>query len=559
MEQAQEMQTIQPRKRGWKRIGIEAAIYTSVLLLTFFLFLIFKPMINTHSLGFAAQLFMTLCIVGCLVFISYMGATKRLTTGHVIVILLLIGFVLRVGYMLYTPAAVRQMDTYSYNKRKNLHNGHEGYAWTIFSTGKLPSCNDYQFYHPPLNALLQAGFMKITSAFTRLFSLGGDFFAKFAYKKPSYVDEERYFLYSTCQILAVLYSTVTAVTLVKTLNLFGFSGKLKVLLAAFLILYPRQIQFAGQLNNDGLSYMLGMLALYYALKWWKGERKFIWMIACAFAVGLGMMTKLSSATICLPIAGIFIYEFVCTLRKKEGAMKLWKMVLQYGVFLVICAPIGLWFQVYAKQRFDQNFGYVFDNLVKSLYTGDESFFDRFIFPRDLSEIFGRIYCQTHNGNYHVFNFALRSSIFAEFSYERSDLFAALSIGFAYLAAAMLAAGLVWCGVLYCKQRKNKGLLLSQDLASQTPVISGKDLLFVFLLMQSQAISQIYFNISMPYSCTMDFRYIMPMILAMGLTLGYVSKKLSTVEGKAVAVFHNALLWVVVAFLVSSSAFYLTCA
>lgn len=530
-----------------KKIGVEAAIYACVFLLTAVLFLTVKPLVEKHSKGFVAQTVMGVAVALCLAFIAYMGIAKRLTTRNVVILLLIIGFIMRVGYMLYTPASSRQHDTFSKN-----FDGHEAYAWTIFSTGKLPTTNVYQFYHPPLNALLQAGFMKFVSGLSRLFSADAEFFAKFAYAKPSYVDEERYFLYSACQILSVTYSMITAVVLVKMLNLFSFTGKTKVLLAAFLIFYPRHFQFAGQLNNDGLSYLFATLALYYALKWWKGGRKLVWILLCGLSVGLGMMTKLSSATICLPIAGIFIWEFIQTVRKKENATPFWRLFAQYAIFLCICAPIGLWFQVYAKVRFDQNFGYVFDNLNRRLYTGDHSWFARFVFPFDRGEFFNRIYCYPFE-NYYLFNYALRSSIFGEFSYARADVFACLAVLFAYLVAILLFVAIVWCVVAYIRTKK-KGVSLLQKAD-----ISPKDFFFAFALLQSQVISEIYFYVTMPYGCTMDFRYIMPMILAVALTVGCVKKMLVARGNAAVIVLDRVLTIAIVAFLATSVLFYLTCA
>lgn len=545
-------ESIKKEEKGWHKIIKEGIFYVLLFLVTLFLFLTIKPLIQKQSVGFVAQTIMILGLIACVGVLVYLGMVKGLTTRRIIVILLIMGFILRVGYMLYTPGKVRQMDTY------NNTRDHEAYAWKIFSEGKLPTNNGYQFYHPPFNALIQAGFMKFMSALSDLFSWGGDFFAKFSYKMPTSekygYTAERYFLYNSCQILCVMYSIITAVVLLKILGMFSFSKKTKLFLAAFVIFYPRQIQFSGQLNNDVLSYLLGVLALYFALKWWKGKKSFVHILLCALCLGLGMMTKLSSATVALPIAGIFIYEFIVTLRKKEGTIPWWKLLLQYSSFLVLCAPLGLWFQVYAKIRFNQEFGHVFSNLVKTLYTGDEPFFDRFFFPRDLSEIFGRLYCKTHNGSYNIFNFMLRSSIFAEFSYSRGDMFAAVAVIFAYLSAFLLFVGLIWSFVLWGKKHKEKGVW-----KSLWKLVCGKDFLFIFLLVQSQAVSQIYFNIKMPYSCTMDFRYVMPLILGMALMLGYVEKTLVTAGGKASRVFSRILPITVGAFLVSSALFYCVCA
>ena len=538
------------RNKYWKIARdclLEGALYLCVFLLTLALFITLKPLTNYYNVGAFAKAFIAVVFAGCGVFVAYMVVTKRLTARHIVIILLVAGYALRVGYMLHTPATVRQQDTYS--KR---FNGHEAYAWTLFETGELPTSNDYQFYHPPLNAMLQATFMHVMNWVTSLF--GGKYFPDaFTYGIPDYVDNQRYFLYSSCQILCVLYSFITAVTLVKMVKLFNFSKKTYLFLAAFVVFYPRHIQFAGMLNNDALAYMLSTLALYFALKWWKGGKAFGYIVLCAFAVGLGMMAKLSSATVCLPIAGIFVYEFVCTLKKKEQALKLWKMVLQYGVFLCICAPIGLWFQVYASVRFDQPLGFVFSNLNKKLYTGDHSVWGRFGITFDLSEYVGSLYCRPFEGNYNLLNYALKSSIFGEFFYTQGDGWGAVAVLFAYLGVAFLVFGAVWCLVLWWKSGKDGNSFLSKN----SPV-SHKDVLFTVLLVASQVLSEIYFYIKMPYGCTMDFRYIMPLILGLALSVGIIQKILTASGSERAVEFCNVFYIIVGAFLISSTLFYTVC-
>ena len=522
----------------------EGALYLSVFLVTFLLFVILKPFTGYYHVGAFAKTVIALVFAGCGVFIAYMGATKRLTSRHIILILLVAGYALRVGYMLHTPASVRQQDTYS--KR---FNGHEAYAWTLFETGELPKTNDYQFYHPPLNALLQSTFMRMVDGLTSLF--GGTWFPDaFAYGKPDYVDNQRYFLYSSCQILAVLYSFITAVTLVKMLKLFHFNEKTYLFLSAFVIFFPRHIQFAGMLNNDAIAYMFSTLALYFALKWWKGNKSFVYILLCGLAVGLGMMAKLSSATVCLPIAGIFIYEFIRTLLKKEDALKLWQMVLQYGLFLCICAPIGLWFQVYASMRFDQPLGFVFSNLNKKLYTGHHSVWGRFGITFDLSEYLGTLYCRPFEGNYNLLNYALKSSIFGEFAYTQGDSWGAVSVLFAYMGVVLLVFGAIWCVVLWWKNRKDENSFLHQN----SPV-SHQDVLFTALLVASQVLSEIYFYIKMPYGCTMDFRYIMPLIFGLAVSVGIIGKILTAYGSNRALNFCTIFYIIVGAFLVSSTLFY----
>ena len=525
----------------------EGALYLCVFLVTLALFIAMKPLTNYYNVGAFAKALIAFVFAGCGVFIAYLGATKRLTARHIVIVLLVAGYALRVGYMLHTPATVRQQDTYSKN-----FNGHEAYAWTLFETGGLPTSNDYQFYHPPLNAILQATFMHVIEWFASLF--GGTYFPDaFTYGMPDYVDNQRYFLYSSCQIWAVLYSFITAVTLVKMLKLFDFSEKTYLFLAAFVVFYPRHIQFAGMLNNDALAYMLSTFALYYALKWWKGEKSLAHILLCGLAVGLGMMAKLSSATVCLPIAGIFIYEFIRTLMKKERALKLWEMVVQYGIFLCVCAPIGLWFQVYAGIRFDQPFGFVFSNLNKKLYTGHHSVWGRFGITFDFSEYFGSLYCRPFVGNYNLLNYALKSSIFGEFFYTQGDGWGAVAVLFAYLGVAFLVFGAIWCGVLWWKSGNDENSFLRK----KSPV-SHQDVLFTGLLVASQVLSEIYFYIQMPYGCTMDFRYIMPLILGVALTIGVVNKTLVLAGGKYAHRFSVMLYIAAGGLIISSILFYCVC-
>lgn len=549
---------MQLTKKPWnktRRYLLEAGIYAAVFLLTTALFLWFKPLIKTMNIGMAAQAFIavSLAVIGGVA--VYMCMTKKLTVRRILILMLLAGLALRIGYMLYTPAANRQHDVYS-----SKYNGHEGYAWTLFTTHKLPDSNQWQFYHPPLNALMQAGFMHfmdgLTGAFDKIFQLfgrDGYFPNRFLFNKPSAIEDgTRYYLYQTCQILAVMYAFITCLTLVKTIWLFDFSDKTKLIMAAFVIFFPRHIAFSGLLNNDPISYMFSMLALYQALRWWKSGKSIGRILACAICLGLGMMSKLSSATIALPIAGIFIYEFVLTLRKKAGAMSFGKMILHYGLFLLICAPLGLWFQIYANVRFDQAFGYVPSNLSQNLYTGDHSFFERFIFPFDRSEFFGSIYCVGSNGNYWLFNFSLRSALFTESKFASGEGFAVLSVILAYLAAIVLFVALVWSFVR-CIRAKKTGRSLLKEANVGLP-----DLLFLCLLVQSQVLSEIYFYISAPYACTMDFRYIMPLILGMALMIGFTGKILETDGGKAALVINRLVIILSMSLLISMSMFFCAC-
>ncbi|MCD8372808.1 MAG: hypothetical protein LUD27_05870 [Clostridia bacterium] len=538
----EEMKTVQKKRRRspFTPAMVEALVYIGVFAVTVLLFFLVKPYYTTWHDGSVAQ-GVAVIAIGIDAFVAvYLAVNKKLNAKTAVILMFIAGTALRIGYMLYTPASTRQQDTFSSNA-----NGHEAYAWTIFSTGSLPSTNDYQFYHPPLNALIQAGFMKIVS----LFNASEEFIARFQQGCPSYgyMTAERYYLYQTCQILSVMYSVITMAVQLKILKKMNFKGMAYAGVAAIVIFFPRQIQFAGMLNNDGLSYLFAILALYYIICWWKGGKGFGYIIAGGFAVGLGMMAKLSSATICIPLAGVFIYEFVRTVRKREGSISFLKMVGEYAAFIVPAAAIGLWFQVYAYVKFGQEFGFVFSNLNSKLYTGDYSVFQRFFFS--VTDLF-YLYCDPFEGNYNLFNYSLHSAIFGEFSYWQGEGFAGLAVIFAYVAVAVLAVALVYALYLFFRyDLKDKSEEAAED---------KRNIFFTFLLVQSQALSEIYFYVKMPYACTMDFRYIMPMILGVALTAGLVNKRLARQGGKFAAVMTRLVTVSFAMALLCSSLFYMVC-
>lgn len=255
------MNTKNAEKRGGsiKRALIWAGVAFALFLLTFFAFVFLKPLAGDYQFGsiVVAQAGALVCIGVCLCLGGFWLATGKYTHARALGLLFVIGYILRLAYALYSPASARQHDTFSVN-----HDGHEAYAWTIFATGKLPTTNAYQFYHPPFNALIQAGFMKFFSVFT---SVGWIDPSAYAYGKPEYIATERYFLFSACQILSVFYSCVTCLASVGIIRKLRLSKKAQTLACAFVILYPRNIQFAGMLNNDPLAYAFATIALYFAL------------------------------------------------------------------------------------------------------------------------------------------------------------------------------------------------------------------------------------------------------------------------------------------------------
>ena len=507
--------------------------------------------------GVIPQTLTFVCVTGVAVYGAACYFRRSLTVGKMISMIILAALFIRIGYMLVTAPNSRQYDTFT-----SGFNGHESYAYTIYSKNALPETNSYQFYHPPLNAFLQATFMRFTNAVSKLltsvFDLGDYFAVSFNEAKPSYLDGERYYLYGTCQVLSLVYSYLTLIVGLKILKAFGLKGKSLVIGFAFFAFFPRHVGFAATLNNDPLAYLNSLIAIYFAIKWWLDGKRLSDILLCGLFIGLGVCTKLSAATVCLPIGAVFAYEFIKTILKRNGSMPLRKIIVQYLLFIAVCAPISLSFIVYAKIKFDQPLGYVFSNLNKLLSTTHHSAFERFFITFDADEFFYSFYLRTFTNpstgvynNYNMYNFLVRSSIFGEFGYWQGEAFSSVALLSQYSLTLVLPAVYVVILVCYIKEKKRTGG--SVDFWG----VGNDEKAFVFgtVLFLTNLISIAAFYIKMPYSCTVDFRYVMPIIISVPLMLSGVRKYVG--EYKAAKVVSVAALINVAVFLTSSSLFFMT--
>ncbi len=499
--------------------------FVGLFFVLFFSYVWFKPLyvvrndgggtvFRAGSLAQTISLMLILCVIGYGIFLY---VKKELNAEKLVIIVFLLGMILRFCYFLVTAPNTRQYDTFSSN-----YDGHEAYAWGLYKNFSMPETNDYQFYHPPINAFLQAMFMHLTdglsSLYRSIFGLGDYFRTAFNEGKPEWLDPYRYYLYGTCQILSYIYSIIIMIFGLKILKVVGLKGKNLVFWFAFFALFPRHIILSATLNNDHLAYLFTLGAVYYALKWWIQTKSLKDILICGVMIGLGISTKLSAATVCLPIGLVFLYELIISLKKTASSLPFKEILKQYSLFLVVCAPIALSFIIYAKIRFNQPIGFVFSNLNGALSTENISFFERFVVSFDKNEYFYTMYLRPFynsvtevNNNHNLWNYLVRSSLFGEFSYWQGENFAFLAICIMTALPVMAIATLVIMIVVRRKQKYSKmgyGLL--------NIAVDQKALYFGIALMLTQVISMIYFYIRMPYSCTMDFRYILPSIISFAL-------------------------------------------
>ncbi len=471
-----------------KQLLIDLAVFVGLFLFVCLSYFIFKPLYFKSNFDFKMSsdgeiirgyIYLLIFIIVCTGII--LKIRNKLTFHRLLFLIFLLGVVMQLNYMLITPVNYRQHDVFSYNNA-----GHEGYAWTIYTTGALPTQLDsqghldYQFYHPPLNALMQSLMMHLAKPWMYIYNgiRGSEY----------YVIDDIDTMFQTSEILSCFYMNISIYFGLKTIKLLHVENKYKVMGIIFLCLFPALILLAGQENNDPICVMNCFIVIYFTLKWWENHSYFNATMIGLFT-GLAMMAKLSGALIIIPAFIIFLVELINRIRTKESFKHL---LFQGGIIAVAALPLGLWFQIYVGVRFGQPFGFVFSNLTSKLYVGDHNAWERFINIFDFKDMTATFWGNTFI-SYNLPNFLIKSALFGEYSFMQADHLAFFAMVFHYL----FVYGSFFMIIVYL-------------------IVSKKDQLFYKIIFGSlvitQLLAQLYFNIKMPYGCTMDFRYIVPIII-----------------------------------------------
>lgn len=381
----------------------------------------------------------------------------RNKTKKVLWLIIIIGIVLRITYIIKTPITQRQHDVYGIENQ-----GHLGYIYKIFESGKLPTTNDIQFYHPPLHHYLAAGWLRLETLIG--IQLGDAL--------------------EGIQILTALYSSLILIVVYKILNKTNLKDLYKILIMAIIAVHPTFIILAGSINNDILTILLIFTIVLYLLKW-DEDCNIKNTILLALATGLCVMSKVSGAIMAIPILFIFIKKIIEVYKNnKKDLMKLFGLFVVFGI---ISLPIGLWHPIRNKILFNQPIGGV---LIpsQSLYVGNYSWIQRFI-SISFNEL-KATFC-TIPGDHNIPAFIIKTSVLGEFSYANIGYLADIIKSLNIILILISIIAMIWNLKLY-KNSKDKTL----------------DWILGITYIVHMA-SYIYFNIEYPYLCTMDFRYIVP--------------------------------------------------
>lgn len=409
---------------------------------------------------------------------------RALTAERVVLMMILLGVVVRYCWCLKHGSTEMQHDIGTFSGK----HGHLSYINYWYENGfKLPDFNvtlRWQFYHPPLHHLLMAGLM-------RLFTVAG---------MPLDRAQE------AIQILPMLYSSLSMVVCFRLFQLVKLKGAGLVAAMAGVCFYPTFIIWSGAYNNDMLATLLMLLSMLLALRWAQ-QPSLLRIVPVALCVGCGMMAKLSAWMTAPAIALVFVWVLVKNIKKPLP------FIGQFVVFGVICAPLGLWWQVRNLLTFNIPLTFVPSPGLESMSVAQvpaaqrlfDFSFQQFNYPFEAFTMY-----QAPYNEYNPMMGLLKTSLFDE--YNQPWNFPEMASVLVLAAAALAVCGFI--GLLW--------MLLSRK-HSEINVMTRLFFAVVFLTI---LISYYAFCFQFPFVCTENIRYCMPLIPILAMGLGFGVSRLS---------------------------------
>ena len=419
----------------------------------------------------------------------YLKAARRLDENHMIYIIILLGVFLRCCYVLLSGLYERQHDAGAYTGMGTsfINPGHIGYIEYIYKFHKLPDLNPYElfaYYHPPLHHILSFLWLQLN------IWLG--------------VTEELAF--ENLQILTLLYSCLCMVVTWKILKVLEIKGSGLYIGLAFFVFHPATIIMAGSVNNDMLTILFMCLTILETLKWTR-NKNLAGLIRLALTIGLGMITKLNSAVLAIPLAIIFLMHFIPLLKGKDKKqLLLW--LKNYCIFGLIVSPIGLSWIIRNLIRFGEKPGVPVPGETSPMYTNTYSLWSRLGIPA-LSQWhfdfpFHPISARACNNTWAIM---FHTSLFAEeYPTDLPDILLALcQVTFVLALVLGIVTVVLLVAVLLNKRTRREDTIF---------LLAG----YLVMLISFAAFVIIY-----PYTCSSDFRYVAICLVYISIALGLGSK------------------------------------
>lgn len=466
--------------------------------------------------------FLFFVMTACILLFAFLKS-NTLKTKHIAGIIILLGFALRLTYILYTTVYERQHD----NGTLGEVGGHLGYIsnfWNdLFSLPKENAKEIYQYYHPPLHHFIVGIFLNILKLFR--------------YSDIKEVGE-------CIQYVTLFYSSACMVLTYKLLRIFNISKVPLLLGLSVIAFHPTFLILAGSVNNDMLSVVLMLAAVLNTVYYYKNNT-YSNIIKVALCVGLAMLSKMSGWMVAPAIAVVFIVVLV---KQKNNRLHILK---QWGIFAVICVPLGLVWSVRCLIKYDMPLGYVmkFDESIAMYLSNKYTFWQRLTdfssFQFDsVYDQYGWYHCPYYEYNPTIALF--KTSVFDEAQYSAPLDFWAVSLFWINVILALVAV-----------------VAMVYVLVNKKSIMDNVMKAFFFLLYAVPVISYYIFCDQYPFTCTMNIRYVVMSIFTgaffLSAMLHMLMKKQDSASGKNANqpnsfVLSNALICGTAAVIILFSAF-----
>jgi len=359
----------------------------------------------------------------------------------------LLGVALRIVYWYVTPYEVRGHDW----------GGHAEYIQKFAADFQIPSFKDgWQAYQPPLYYFFGSAVYRAALAW------GAD--TRGALECVQFI--------SLCTSIAMLYLSIV---FLGWMPLVQRRQSSLIVGAFFLAVLPSLVMAGARINNDMPAHFLSLLASALLYRWWQTGSARTWFLSVV-VLCLALLTK-STALAIVPLFGVcFVLARHVSLRTKG--------VLALGTVIMVYVLLGWYvmYRVYGDQQ--QHLVANVQNLSGGLRI-DPSLTNLVVFnPAGMLR-------EPYNGPWrdsarraYLWEYATRGALFGEFDFGPD---------FRPYAQALLALTLI--------------LIMIAGWGMLTSLTSACIPIYLLLLSQLAAIAAN--RILYPYSCSQDFRYILP--------------------------------------------------
>lgn len=407
-----------------------------------------------------------------------MGDWKEHREEAMIELLLAGSLLVRFAYCMYVPYGISPHDLGAAITPGSswYADGHIGYVQYIYEHGCLPKGDPrlaWSYYNPPFYYIIAAAFLRVNHIF--------------------HLTMEH--MLENLQLLIMLFATLTIESAYRILKEFHIKGRALIVSFAIIAFHPYFIIGGVSLNNDMLSILFLFLTMELAIRWYRKPKKRT-IILLALCIGLGMMTKLSVGLIAIPVAVLFLAKFV---KEKQYI----RYLKEFFLFGAVCVPLGMYWSIRNAIRYQMPLVY-----VQSLGEDTPQFIHAGLLkrlnPLDLTNLWNPFVHITPKTDYNVWTGLWKTAMFDEQLAETGET-ALILVSRILLYSSMLLGGMAFIlGIRHLiKNRKRRDLVEG--------VMALTYVLFIG--------SYLKFCVQFPVVCSMNFRYVVPVLLVGAIAIG----------------------------------------